>query len=137
MAKTKRVAAMSDTVVTQSRAAIIALWVVRIIVAGLFLFAAFMKLIGTQMEIDVFNTVGLGQWFRYVTGLMELIGAVTLLIPAVSAFGAVLLLIVDIGAFIAQVTSLHMDWIHPIVIGVILGWLIFIQRRQILNRLNG
>jgi uncharacterized membrane protein YphA (DoxX/SURF4 family) len=137
MAETKRETAMSDAAVTQSRAAIIILWVVRIIVAGLFLLAAFMKLTGTQMEIDVFNTVGLGQWFRYVTGLLELIGAVTLLIPAVSAFGAVLLLIVDTGAFVAQVTSLHMDWIHQIVIGLILAWLIYIQRRQILNRLNG
>src|SRR5258707_15204759 len=82
---------MSDSAASQSRAATITLWVVRIIIAALFLLAAFMKLTGTQMEVDVFNTVGLGQWFRYVTGLMELIGAVTLLIPAVSAFGAVLL----------------------------------------------
>ena len=128
---------MSETAVLQSRAMIISLWIVRIVIAALFLFAAIMKLAGTQMEIDVFNTVGLGQWFRYATGLMEIVGAVAVLVPTVSAFGAVLLLIVDIGAFIAQATSLHMDWIHPIVIGVILAWLVFIQRRQILDRLGG
>ncbi len=127
---------MPDTTASQSRAMLISLWIVRIIVAALFVLAAGMKLSGAQMEIDVFNTVGLGQWFRYVTGIIELAGAVAVLIPAVSAFGALFLLIVDIGALIAQVTSLHMDWIHPIVIGVILAWLIYIQRRQILDRLG-
>src|SRR5882724_6470875 len=127
---------MSDIAASQSRAMAISFWVVRIILAGLFLLAAGLKLGGSQMEIDVFNTVGFGQWFRYVTGLLELAGAVAVLIPPVSAFGAVLLLIVDVGAFFAQVTSLHMDWIHPIVIGVILAWLIYIQRRQIFDRLG-
>ena len=111
----------------------ITIWVLRIVVAALFLFAAVLKLAGAQMEVDAFNIVGLGQWFRYVTGILEVIGGVAVLVPAVSAFGAVLLLIVDIGAFIAQITRLHMDWIHTIVIGAVLVVLIYLQRRQILR----
>jgi putative oxidoreductase len=124
---------MSDVAVPQSRAMTITVWVLRIIVAALFLFAAVLKLSGAQMEIDAFNIVGLGQWFRYATGLIEVIGGVAVLVPAVSALGAVLLLIVDIGAFIAQITRLHMDWIHTIVIGAVLVALIYVQRRQILR----
>ena len=128
---------MAESKAPQTRAMVVVLWIVRIIVAALFLLAGIMKLVGAQAEIELFNTVGFGQWFRYVTGLMEVVGAVAVLMPPVSALGAALLLVVDIGAFVAQVTSLHMDWVHPIVLGVILAWLIYIQRRQILERLGG
>jgi uncharacterized membrane protein YphA (DoxX/SURF4 family) len=107
------------------------LWALRIVVAGLFLFAAFMKLSGQPMMVQEFETVGLGQWFRYATGLLELIGGIMVLIPTVSALGACLLLLVDVGAFVAQVTVLHMDWIHTIVIGAVIGLLIYLQRQQL------
>ena len=60
--------------------------------------------------------------------MLELIGGVAVLIPWFSAFGAVLLLLVDGGAFIAQVAVLHMDWIHTVVIALILAALIYLQR---------
>jgi putative oxidoreductase len=119
-----------------SRAATIALWVFRIVVAALFLFAGALKLTGAEMEVDVFNQVGLGQWFRYVTGLLEVGGGVLTLIPATSAFGVLILLIVDAGAFVAQVAVLHQDWIHTVVIGAVLIGLLYVQRRQILDRLG-
>ncbi len=122
---------MSDT---GSRIATIALWVFRVLLAALFLFAGMQKLIGAQMEVDIFEVVGLGQWLRYATGLAEVVGAGILLVPTASAFGALILLAVDIAAFGAQVTVLHQDWIHPIVIGVVLVGLIYFQRRQILDR---
>ncbi len=124
---------MSDTA---SRIGTIALWVFRVLLAALFLFAAIQKLIGAQMEVDIFEVVGFGQWLRYATGLAEVVGAVMLLTPAVSAFGALILLAVDIAAFGAQVTVLHQDWIHPIVIGVVLAGLLYFQRRQIRDRLR-
>jgi putative oxidoreductase len=114
----------------------IAIWVLRVLMAALFLFAAFGKLSGSPMMVQEFDAVGLGQWFRYFTGALELIGAVAALVPAVSAFGAVLLLIVDIGAFVAQVGVLHMDWIHTIVIGAILAVLIYLQRASLRARLG-
>ena len=54
-----------------------------------------------------------------------------ILVPSVSVFAAILLLAVDAGAFVAQVAILHMDWIHTIVIGAILGTVIYLQRHQI------
>ncbi len=127
---------MSDSATLQSRAMTIGLWVFRILVAALFLFAAIQKLTGAEMEVDLFQVVGLGQWFRYVTGLLEVAGGIILLVPAISAFGALILLIVDIGAFVAQVTVLHQDWIHPVVIGIVLAGLVYFQRRQIIERLR-
>ena len=122
---------MSDVSTPTSGLRRMGLWALRIVVAGLFLFAAFMKLSGQPMMVQEFETVGLGQWFRYATGLLELIGGIMVLIPTVSALGACLLLLVDVGAFVAQVTVLHMDWIHTIVIGAVIGLLIYLQRQQL------
>lgn len=108
----------------------IIVWVLRLLMAALFLFAAFAKLSGQQMMVDEFQTVGLGQWFRYLTGLFELAGGVMVLIPALSVPGALVLLVVDVGAFFAQVFVLHMDVIHTIVIAAILGALIWLQRAR-------
>jgi putative oxidoreductase len=109
----------------------IGLWALRIAVAGLFLFAGYMKLTGQPMMVQEFETVGLGQWFRYATGVIEVIGAIMVLIPTVSALGGCLLLLVDVGAFVAQVAVIHMDWIHTIAIGIVIGLLIYLQRRQL------
>ncbi len=119
---------MAHTEPSTSRATGIAIWVLRVIVGGLFLFAAYMKLSGQQMMIDEFGTVGLGQWFRYFTGLLELAGGILVLIPAWSLIGALIVLVVDIGAFFAQVFVIRMDFIHTIVIGAVILVLIYLQR---------
>lgn len=112
----------------RSRSATVGLWVLRIILGTAFVLAALMKLAGRQAMIDEFDVVGLGQWFRYFTGILELIGGIAVLVPAVSAFAAILLLVVDLGALVAQVTVLHIDWIHTVVIAALLAVLIHIQR---------
>ncbi len=106
----------------------IAIWVLRGLMAALFLFACSGKLMGQPMMIEEFDQVGLGQWFRYATGVLELIGGIAVLIPPISALAALLLLAIDFGAFIAQITVLHIDWIHTIIIGLVLAALIYLQR---------
>ena len=117
--------------VSRSKTAI--LWILRILMAALFLFASLMKLTGKPDMVAEFDMIGLGQWFRYLTGLLEVVGGIGILVPSVSVFGGILLLAVDAGAFVAQVAVLHMDWIHTIVIGAILGTVIYLQRHQISN----
>lgn len=119
---------MASNAVLSGRAARIAVWFLRVLVGVAFLFFAFMKLSGQPNMVAEFDTVGLGQWFRYFTGGLELVGGIAVLVPRTSVFGAVLLLIVDIGAFIAQVAILHMDWIHCVVIAALLVVLIVLQR---------
>ena len=107
----------------------ITLWMLRVLVAFIFLAAAAMKLSAQPMMVAEFQKVGLGQWFRYAVGLAELAGGAGVLLPRTTWVGAALLLLVDVGAFFAQVTTLHMDWIHTIVIGAILVALIYFSRR--------
>jgi len=113
----------------QVRAAI--LWILRVVVAGLFLLAGYMKLSGQAMMIGEFDRVGFGQWFRIVTGVLEVVGSLCVLVPAVSVFGAMIVLLVDVGAFFAQAFILHDDIIHTIVIGLVICALIFLQRNQL------
>jgi uncharacterized membrane protein YphA (DoxX/SURF4 family) len=73
------------------------LWL-RIAVSLMFIFAALPKLAGAPPSVQAFEAIGLGQWFRYATGLLELSGASLLLVPSLAAFGAAVLASVLIGA---------------------------------------
>jgi putative oxidoreductase len=126
---------MNAAVLPLSRKKQVALWALRILMAALFLFAGVSKLTGQPMTVTEFQQVGLGEWFRYFTGTLEVGGAIALLIPRISIFGAIDLLLVDIGALVAQITVLHVDWIHPIVIGAILMILIYWQRSSVFGRI--
>jgi putative oxidoreductase len=127
---------MAAAIDVPSRTMPIVLWVLRVLMAALFLFAAFAKLTSLQMEVDAFAMLPVGQWFRYLVGLLELAGGICVLIPTISGLGAIVLLVVDVGAFFAQILFLHQDWIHPIVIGAILVALIYLQRDAVRERLG-
>ena len=67
------------------------LWTIQIGVAGMFFMAGGSKLSGSEQMVQLFQAIGFGQWFRYLTGFMEVGGAVLLLIPGLSGLGAALL----------------------------------------------
>lgn len=78
------------------------LWVLQIIVAAAFLYFGTLKLTGALPTVILFDKIGFGQWFRYFTGGMEILGAVMLLIPRFAAHGALLIIGVMIGALITN-----------------------------------
>ncbi|MGQ0774856.1 MAG: DoxX family protein [Pseudonocardiales bacterium] len=80
----------------------IILWVLQVLVAALFLFAGVTKLIGVADMVALFDEIGFGQWFMYLTGALEVIGAVALLVPRFIALGALLLAGVMVGAVITN-----------------------------------
>ena len=84
---------MSDAALrsTSARALPIALWTIRAVVAAAFLAAGTAKLVGVAEMVQVFEAIGIGQWFRYVTGGVEVAGAILLLVPATTLLGAALL----------------------------------------------
>src|ERR1700752_304316 len=72
------------------RGATSALWVVQIGLAAMFLMAGGSKLLAAPTMVALFDAIGWGQWFRYVTGAIETSAAVALLIPSVAGYGALL-----------------------------------------------
>ena len=82
----------------RGRVGLVALWLTQIALAAMFVFAGGLKLTGAPDMVGLFDAVGIGQWFRYVTGSIEVVSAVALLVPSWAAFGALLLIPTMVGA---------------------------------------
>jgi len=67
------------------------LWALRLLLALAFGAAGAAKLAGVPQMVQIFELIGLGQWFRYATGVVEVTGAILLLIPATGFLGGLLL----------------------------------------------
>lgn len=52
------------------------MWLLRGLVAVVFLAAGGAKLVAAPAMVAVFAAIGLGQWFRLLTGLLEVAGAI-------------------------------------------------------------
>jgi putative oxidoreductase len=117
--------------VRRGRAALIALWAVQIALAGMFLLAGGSKLAGTPPMVALFNAVGIGQWFRYATGLIEVGSAVALLVPAASVFGALALAPTMIGAILTQLFIVRGSPVLPAVLLVAVAVVIWARRREL------
>jgi putative oxidoreductase len=76
------------------------------LLALMFLMAGLGKITGSKMHVEGFKHWGLPQWFRVVTGLVELVGAVALIIgfwtPSWTAVGALLLGVTAIGGILTH-----------------------------------
>jgi putative oxidoreductase len=86
----------------RGRLAQAALWLTQIALAAMFLFVGRLKLTGAPEMVGLFDAIGIGQWFRYVTGSIEVISAVALLVPASAAFGALVLIPTMLGAVLTH-----------------------------------
>ena len=77
-------------------------WTVQVLAAALFLLAGTIKLAGIPVEVQLFSAIGIGQWFRYVTGTIEVVGAVLLFVPSLAVFAALALAATMVGAVITH-----------------------------------
>jgi putative oxidoreductase len=114
--------------IRRTRTAVIALWGLQVGLATLFLFAGASKLAGAPAMVALFDAIGVGQWFRFVTGLIEVVSAVALLVPALALFGALLLASTMVGAI---ATHLFVVGGSPALPGVLLlGLLLVVWARR-------
>jgi putative oxidoreductase len=81
-----------------SKALNITFWILQGLLAATFLVAGTTKLASPDMQIAFFEEIGLGQWFRYFTGGLEVMGAMLVLVPRTAGFGATLLGMTMVGA---------------------------------------
>lgn len=89
------------------------------------------KLIGAEMMVLTFDAIGWGQWFRYVTGGIEVAAAVLLWVPGLAAVGAALLVATMIGAVIAHLAVLGPSMVPALVLGVLAALILYRHRDQI------
>jgi putative oxidoreductase len=89
-----------------SKAKNIGLWALQVLTAAAFLMAGFAKLSGQPTMVEEFDQIGLGQWFRYLTGSIELVSALLLVIPRFTPMGAALLVCTMIGAVLTHLLKI-------------------------------
>jgi len=85
-----------------------------------FLAAGLAKLSGAAMMVATFQAIGIGQWFRYVTGVIEVGGAILLFMPGLQGIGAGVLAATMIGAMLSHIVILGTATMLPSVILFIL-----------------
>jgi putative oxidoreductase len=81
-----------------SRARTAAVWILSVAAAGMFLMAGWGKLSGAPQMVGLYDVIGVGQWFRYLTGAIEVGAALALFVPSVAAFAAAALAATMVGA---------------------------------------
>jgi len=96
-----------------SRLGLLAAWLPRVAVAMVFVSVGSSKF-RDPMWIRLFGQIGLGQWFRYLTGIMQIAGAVLVLVPRTALAGIALAACTMLGASIAWLTVLHAPVNAPI-----------------------
>jgi len=76
-------------------------WMIRLGVAIVFLIAGAEKFSATNPNshwVSMFNQIGIGEWFRYFTAVIEVLGAALILIPRTILTGVALLSVTMAGA---------------------------------------
>ena len=66
--------------------------------------------------VSLFDAIGLGQWFRYVTGFIEVTSGIALLVPRAAVFGALLLIPTMLGAIVTNVFVVHASPVMPLLL---------------------
>lgn len=84
-------------------------WALRALVFVVFLFfgTAKFRTATDAPWVELFDQIGLGQWFRYFTGVLEVVGAFLVLISRTVEPGLILLASVMFGAMVVEVVLLH------------------------------
>ena len=108
-------------------------WALKIALALAFGAAALMKLTSQAKMVEEFDKIGFGPNFLYVTGAIELSSVLLLLWPRTAFFGALGLMGICAGAFVAQTGPLHGDVIHVFVLGALAVLAAWLTRPQFLR----
>jgi putative oxidoreductase len=100
-------------------------WGVRIVLALAFFAAGSAKLAGAAPMVDVFEAIGAGQWFRYVTGAVETVAAVLLLVPATGFLGGLITLVTMTAAVGTHVFVIGGSFLPALVLALLSAFVVW------------
>lgn len=109
---------------TPDRIDLIRMWAPRVAMSLFFLSFGSQKFTDA-MWVRIFQTIGFGDWFRYMTGTLQITGALLLLIPRTALIGAAVLGTTMVGAMLAWMFFLESPG-SAVVPAIILAMLIAI-----------
>lgn len=106
----------------------LATWSLQGLLAGIFFAAGVSQLVGVRAEVLLFDQIGLGQWLRVVTGILQIAGAFSLVSARTASMAGAALSIMIVGAAVASFTVLAINPAPLIALGV-LSSLVAVLRR--------
>jgi putative oxidoreductase len=115
-------------------------WTVQIILAAAFAAAGSAKLAGVPFMVELFDQIGIGQWFRLVTGVVEITGAIALVFPGLASIGAAWLGTTMVFAVATHLLVLHTSPVPAIVLGLLNALVVYLRRDELvalINRIKG
>jgi putative oxidoreductase len=102
-------------------------WVLQSLLALLFAIQGFVKLRGSPGWISLFRKWGYPDHFYFVVGLVELLGAILLVIPRLAKWGALILLVTMIGATATLVIRHEHNIVVPVVPAMLLAIVLYLR----------
>ena len=114
-----------------SRRRVVGAWILQGLLAAAFLAASGAKLAGVPMMVQIFDQIGMGQWFRVVTGLVEVAGAVALLVPGLAALGAAWLGATMFFAVVTHLFILHSSAMPALILLTLNVLVVWLRRDQL------
>src|SRR6202012_3683210 len=115
-------------------------WLLQGVLAAAFLAAGVAKLTGVPFMVDLFVQIGIGQGFRFVTGAVEVAGAVALLVPGLASIAGLWLGGTMVGAVATHLAILHTSPAPAVVLGLLNALVVYLRRDELvalLQRVKG
>ena len=109
----------------------VAISALRIALGLVFLTIGVAKLTASLQTVEFFAAIGWGQWFRYLTGSIDILGVLLFFVPRWTFYGA-LLLASSIGlATVLCLTTLHNDPAIPLTLTLLAATLAWFTRPSV------
>jgi uncharacterized membrane protein YphA (DoxX/SURF4 family) len=122
----------------------IAMWILRLLAAVILLQTLFFKFTAAPESVYIFSTIGIEPWGRIGTGILELVASILILIPATTAFGALLAIGLMSGAIFFHFTKLGISvqndggqlFIYALLVLFSSGILLYDNRNDVIEELK-
>jgi putative oxidoreductase len=111
-------------------------WLLQGIVAAAFFVAGASKLAGAESMVQLYAQIGVGQWFRYVTGIVEIVGAVALVYPGLASIGGLWLGGTMFFAILTHVVVLETSPAPAVVLGLLNALIVYLRRDELVSLLR-
>ena len=81
-------------------------WLLACLLAFVFVDVGYGKLVGQRVYVGEFARIGIGQWFRYFVGVLEVSGSIGAFVPRLRFWAALGLAVLMAGATIVNIAVL-------------------------------
>ncbi|WP_194820411.1 DoxX family protein [Nocardia sp. XZ_19_385] len=111
------------------------LWVLQILLGLFFIVGAGLpKVLGAEVQVEAFDDIGFGPWFRYFVGAVEIAGGVGLMIPrlcGLAAAGLTITMVLAAATVVFLTDEPVAMALFPLALAAVFAWITYERRATI------